>query len=152
MRLNFDVTLDPAIFSEFSINLSYTDFMIVRLNGNVVFSGPYGGNNLYSAGEKKEWLRTVNRGFLGTTRVHYYGVFPQVHNGNGYYSVGHNTNKNNHAGSIDLKAHIRQGHNEISIKGISVTSGNISGSMRSYERLCLKWSEPKWNESWEIRP
>jgi MFS family permease len=37
------------------------------------------------------------------------------------------------------------------ITGLSADSGSLSATMKSYERLCLKWSEDKWNETCILR-
>ena len=152
LTVSFDVRINPESFLEFALEtLSYTGFVLVKLNDKVAFAAPYGGNDLRSLGYyNKVKIKTTGFAFL-TTRD-YYDAYPVISTGNQTYNLGEGGNsKPKDVGSVDLRPYLREGINTLTIKGISANDGYVTARLKSYERLCLKWSEDKWNETCTLK-
>ncbi len=146
LKVTFDVRLDPKIFSEFALlNLYFTDLVSVHLNNQVIYNN-LGGYDLRFAG-RYERVHTHTKKIAGGLKVvKYYENFPVANIGSREVRVGQDNSRSSSITSIDLRPHLRMHNNELVIKGISINQGYVQAQMRSYERLCLKWSEDKWSE------
>ena len=155
ININLNVKLDPEVLQEFSImDFGYTGYVEITVNGNTVFSAPNSGGNLYSKGYHEERYVRTEKPFLGVglIRKHeYYDDAPVIsQGGTTYYLQGaHRDYKK--VGNVDLRRYLRKGSNSIVIKGISCNSGTLDARVQSHERLCLKWSDPVWNEKTRLK-
>lgn len=146
--VSFDVDIAPEALSDFGLeNLSYSGFVMVKLNDKVVFVGPYGGSDLRSLGYHHQ-VRVRRDRFLVFTVQDYFESYPVISTGNQEYWLGYNDTRNNTSiGFMDLKPYIKLGRNELVIKGLSADTGYVTTRMKAHERLCVKWSLDKWNET-----
>jgi hypothetical protein len=152
LKMTFDVRLDPQVFAEFALlNLYFTDLVLVTLNGHVVYSSPYGATELRFTGGYDKVLMRTSSSFMGLKTIKYYEDFPVVSLGGRTIRVGLDNSRNSGINSIDLRPHLRMYNNELVIKGVSINKGYVQAQMRSYERLCLKWSLDKWNETCTLK-
>jgi hypothetical protein len=144
LTISFYVELDPPVFYEFALyDISHRDALFVQLNGATVFPG--GWSTLYSTGSR-ERVHTHTSGNM-VSKTKHFTHYPQAYVGY-YIRVGDNNPRTSY---LDLRPFLQKGYNQLVIKSLGIYGGQFSAKIKSYERLCLKWSEPKWNESCILR-
>jgi hypothetical protein len=146
LHMTFNVALDPDVFKEFQLkNISSNGYMIVRLNNVTIYPNNY-YQDLYDTGRTHEEAKYSGNFVKSTKTTHNY---PIISYGHGDIQIGHGGG--NKTSSIDLRPQLKKGYNVLEIKSFGQDGGQFSAQIESYERICLKWSEPIWNESWNLR-
>ncbi len=159
ITLELDVKKDPRVFAEFSIyDLEYKQFVSVSVNGQNVFVGPYGGSSLTDLNSESEYKYFVKVSFGVIVRRREHEVLPRVSTGSRTYLVGEDTTYHgrdegyrqprsyNKIAKIDIRPYLKLGRNSIVIRSISIDGAYLSAGIKSFERICLQWSDPVWNE------
>lgn len=128
-------------------DVTYGMFIMIKLNGVVIFVGPNGGNNLFLNGHK-EVKTKGKRKYCGKfgRRMTITTNYPKVNTGVSEYALGLDCIADrSRIGVVDLLPHIRQGANRLEIKAISLGANRVSFNLDVSERICLNWQE-NWSE------
>ena len=145
--MSFNSLLDPAVLANNSIiEITYTGYMLVTLNGKTVFVGPGGGSTLTDLSRHNEVLNKTDTNMLVLEKFEYYIQYPVISNGCSNINLGKGGNPKNRA-SINLKPYLQKGYNTLVIKAYAANEGKVDIIMKTFQQICNKWSEPKWNET-----
>ncbi|MCC8483859.1 MAG: hypothetical protein LN561_04875 [Rickettsia endosymbiont of Labidopullus appendiculatus] len=146
--IDFNVSTNVLIINRLQLtDLSYGTFIMIKLNGTVIFVGPNGGNNLFLNGYRE--VKTKGRrkyvGVVGR-RVNIVTSYPIVNTGVSEYALGvDSVVYHSGGGVVNLLPHVRQGANRLEIKAISLGANRVSFNLDVSERICLNWQE-NWSE------
>ena len=152
-QIGLNVVTNIATINRLHITgLQYGMFIMIKVNGSVLFVGPTGGNNLFQNGHrvvetkgKKKYGGKFGKRATITT------YYPQVNTGYANYAMGLDgiaSSSSSH--DINLLPLIRQGYNTIDIKAISLDGNRVSFNIDVSERICLNWRE-NWTETCTLR-
>lgn len=143
--LTFNIA-DKDQLTQFSLaQVAWDDYILIKLNGTIVYSGPDGGNTLFTylqAGGKFSFRRVCTNsdkpGLVGRAD----GAFPGTCYGSG--SPERSTSWNNWPW-IDLRPHIVTGTNVISFNVLACGGGE--GVMQIYTRMkCPLVCHDNWDD------
>jgi len=120
--VKFDIE-NPDNVTEFSLrDLSYDDYVLFRINGNHVWSGPVGGHRL---------------------ELHGHTVI--VDDGGRGYGAERNRWNVHHDFYLNLKPHLKKGENVLNITLVVGGYGSVIFYLKATEKSCDRWQE-EWNE------
>ncbi len=146
--VDFNVTTNLLTINRLQLtDVTYGMFIMIKLNGVVIFVGPNGGNNLFLNGHK-EVKTKGKRKYVGVVgrRVNIVTSYPKVNTGVSEYALGLDCIADrSRIGVVNLLPHVRQGANRLEIKAISLGANRVSFNLDVSERICLNWQE-NWSE------
>ncbi|WP_375359829.1 hypothetical protein [Candidatus Tisiphia endosymbiont of Nemotelus uliginosus] len=146
--IDFNVATNVMTINRLQLtDLTYGTFIMIKLNGAVVFVGPSSGNNLFLNGYK-EVTTKGRRKYAGKfgRRMNVITNYPKVNTGVSEYALGLDyIADRSRVEVVDLLPYIRQGGNRLEIKAITLGSNKVSFNLDVSERICLNWQE-NWSE------
>ncbi len=146
--VDFNVSTNVLTINRLQLtDLTYGTFIMIKLNGAVIFAGPSGGNNLFLNGHREVITKGEHKYLdLFGKRMNITTNYPKVNTGVSEYALGLDCIADrSRVGVVDLLPHIRQGANRMEIKAITLGSNRVSFNLDVSERICLNWQE-NWSE------
>jgi hypothetical protein len=135
------------------VDINFGTFIAIKINENMIYVGPKGGDNLALAGHHEDVKQGKKKygGKYGKRATHT-TYYPKVSTGSGgehILGMGGIADSSSLT-RIDLKPYVQEGHNSIEIKVIGIGTPSTNFTLNASERICRNWQE-NWEETCSIR-
>jgi hypothetical protein len=142
-RVEFDIDRVDSVHSFKAVKINYDDFILIKLNGHIIYAGPFGGDKLEVLNQTAENRAFIGRTFWGKNRYRYW-YERLVSTGNGIYNAEQWIWRRNNV-DLELKSYLNTGKNIMDIRIVVAGGGGLYLNFKVRAKQCNGWTT-EWRE------